>query len=50
MPASNPEINLCKTMMTAHALGYPTPVLIGYNETYDHAGKAITHTDLRERH
>lgn len=39
LPASNAEINLCKTMMTAHALGYPTPTLIGFNETYDHAGE-----------
>ena len=41
IPATNTEINLCKTLMTAHALGYPMPTLIGYNETYDHSGKLV---------
>nr|POE48044.1 hypothetical protein CFP56_01372 [Quercus suber] len=35
MPASNGNINLCKTLMTAHILGYPKPTLIAWNEKYD---------------
>jgi len=35
LPASNPEVNLCKTLMSASILGYPTPTLIAWNETFD---------------
>nr|POE65345.1 hypothetical protein CFP56_72990 [Quercus suber] len=35
MPASDGNINLCKTLMTAHILGYPKPTLIAWNEKYD---------------
>ncbi|KAK3709708.1 hypothetical protein LTR37_010735 [Vermiconidia calcicola] len=35
LPASNREINLCKTLLTSFVLGYPTPTLIAWNQTFD---------------
>lgn len=32
--ATQPDINLCKTLLTAAALGYPVPTLLGWNTTY----------------
>lgn len=35
IPASNPDPNLCKTLLTAGILNYPTPVIVNWNETFD---------------
>lgn len=35
LPASNPDVNLCKTLLTASVLGYPVPTLMSWNETYN---------------
>lgn len=35
LPASNRDVNLCKTLLTASLLGYPTPTLIAWNHTFD---------------
>ena len=41
LPASNPEVNLCKTLMSASILGYPTPTLIAWNETFDTSMRSL---------
>lgn len=38
IPASKPDVNLCKLLLGAATLGYPSPVLINYNETFDEPG------------
>ncbi|KAF2083980.1 hypothetical protein K490DRAFT_50295 [Saccharata proteae CBS 121410] len=35
IPASDPDVNLCKTMLTAAVCGFPTPNIINWNETFD---------------
>lgn len=35
IPANNPDVNLCKTLLTANALGYPDPTLLAWGEAYD---------------
>lgn len=35
MPADSPHINLCKTIMSAVALGYPPPTLLNWNGEYN---------------
>ncbi|KAF2724179.1 hypothetical protein K431DRAFT_310500 [Polychaeton citri CBS 116435] len=35
LPANKEDLNLCKTLLTSAVLDYPTPVLIGRNETTD---------------
>lgn len=35
IPANNPDVNLCKTLLTSNALGYPDPTLLAWGETYD---------------
>lgn len=35
LPASNPEVNLCKTLLTSKVLGYETPTLIAWNQKFD---------------
>ncbi|KAH6885289.1 hypothetical protein B0T10DRAFT_492366 [Thelonectria olida] len=35
MPADSPHINLCKTIMSAVALGYPMPTLLNWNREYN---------------
>lgn len=36
LPATQGDVDLCKTLLTAKILGYPTPGLITWDETYDH--------------
>ncbi|CAM1506084.1 Fc.00g057250.m01.CDS01 [Cosmosporella sp. VM-42] len=36
MPADGPHINLCKTIMSAVALGYPMPTLLNWDGDYNH--------------
>lgn len=43
IPATQRDINMCKTIMTMHALGYPTPTLIGYEEKIEDGGTAAMH-------
>ena len=38
IPASRPDVNLCKTMLSAGVLGYPSPVLINWNQTFETKG------------
>ncbi|KAK5174226.1 uncharacterized protein LTR77_001306 [Saxophila tyrrhenica] len=38
LPASNEEVNLCKTIITATALDYPIPTLISLNKTFNTGG------------
>lgn len=39
IPATDVNINLCKTLLTAGILGYPSPSLLAWKEPYDeHAG------------
>ncbi|KAL9112045.1 MAG: hypothetical protein Q9227_003665 [Pyrenula ochraceoflavens] len=35
LPATQGDVDLCKTLLTAKALGYPTPGLIAWDEKYD---------------
>lgn len=35
IPASHPDANLCKTLLSAAILGYPTPTIINWNKTFD---------------
>ncbi len=35
VPASQSDVNLCKTLLSAAALNYPTPILINWQKTYD---------------
>lgn len=35
IPANNPDVNLCKTLLTSNALGYPDPVVLAWQEKYD---------------
>ncbi|KAF5672760.1 hypothetical protein FHETE_3594 [Fusarium heterosporum] len=35
MPADSPHINLCKTIMSAVAMGYPMPVLLNWKREYN---------------
>ncbi|KAF5005673.1 hypothetical protein FDECE_7907 [Fusarium decemcellulare] len=35
MPADSPHINLCKTIMSAVATGYPMPILLNWNREYN---------------
>ncbi|GAB7344083.1 hypothetical protein MBLNU457_1990t1 [Dothideomycetes sp. NU457] len=35
LPASNRDINLCKTLLTTTVLDYPVPTLTAWEETYD---------------
>ncbi|KAF2210518.1 hypothetical protein CERZMDRAFT_45579 [Cercospora zeae-maydis SCOH1-5] len=37
LPASNAAVDMCKTLLTGSMLGYPTPTLIAWNETFDRA-------------
>lgn len=34
IPASKPNVNLCKTLLSAAILGYESPVIINWNETH----------------
>ena len=36
LPATGGDVDLCKTLLTANVLGYPTPGLLAWNETYSH--------------
>ncbi|GIZ44101.1 hypothetical protein CKM354_000731000 [Cercospora kikuchii] len=38
LPASNPAVDMCKTLLTGSMLGYPTPTLIAWNETFNREG------------
>lgn len=40
IPANNPDVNLCKTLLTSNALGYPDPTILAWQEKYD-TGKAV---------
>jgi hypothetical protein len=40
IPANNPDVNLCKTLLTSNALGYPDPTMLAWQEKYD-TGKSI---------
>jgi hypothetical protein len=33
MPAANPDISICQTLLTTSILGYPAPTLIAFNES-----------------
>ncbi|KAK2038651.1 hypothetical protein LZ31DRAFT_559380 [Colletotrichum somersetense] len=35
MPADGPNVNLCKTIMSAVALGYPMPTLLNWNSEFN---------------
>lgn len=35
IPASNPDPNLCKAVVSASILGYPAPLIINWNQTFD---------------
>ncbi|KIL88053.1 hypothetical protein FAVG1_08936 [Fusarium avenaceum] len=35
MPADSPHINLCKTIMSAVAMGYPMPILLNWKREYN---------------
>lgn len=41
LPATGPDVNLCKTSMGLRVLGYPEPVLLGYNKDYPSGGQQI---------
>ncbi|KAK3709710.1 hypothetical protein LTR37_010737 [Vermiconidia calcicola] len=38
IPASKEDENLCKVLLSAAILGYPSPVLINWNKTFDDPG------------
>lgn len=35
IPANNGDVNLCKTLLTSNALGYPDPTILAWQEKYD---------------
>ncbi|TLD05621.1 hypothetical protein E2P81_ATG10445 [Venturia nashicola] len=35
IPANNPDVNLCKTLLTSNALGYPDPTILAWQERHD---------------
>lgn len=35
LPTTNGDVNLCKTILSAKALGYPEPVVLGWGDKYD---------------
>ncbi|KAM0342704.1 hypothetical protein ACHAPU_009315 [Fusarium lateritium] len=35
MPADSPHVNLCKTIMSAVAMGYPMPILLNWEREYN---------------
>lgn len=37
LPANNPDVNLCKTLATITALGYSTPSIVGWQQTFNHS-------------
>lgn len=37
IPASNPDPNLCKAVLSASMLGYPAPAIVNWNKTFDDA-------------
>jgi hypothetical protein len=39
LPANAPGVNLCKAMVTAIALGYPTPIIINWGKSGSHLAK-----------
>ncbi|CAG2008627.1 hypothetical protein QX201_006401 [Fusarium graminearum] len=39
LPANAPGVNLCKAMITAIALGYPTPIIINWGKSGSHLAK-----------
>jgi hypothetical protein len=39
IPSPQPDSELCKTILTAGILGYPTPIMVNYNETLDKPGR-----------
>lgn len=38
MPASHEDVNLCKVILSAGVLGYPTPRLLNWNHTFNDSG------------
>lgn len=38
IPASKPDVNLCKTVVSAAVLGYPPPSLLNWNVAFDDPG------------
>lgn len=34
MPANNADVNLCKTLLTGNALGYPDPIILAWGEEH----------------
>lgn len=34
IPASHPEVNLCKVLLSAAILGYPSPVIVNWNRSF----------------
>lgn len=34
MPANNGDVNLCKTLLTGNALGYPDPIILAWGEEH----------------
>lgn len=39
LPANAPGVNLCKAMVTAIALGYPTPIILNWGKSGSHLAK-----------
>ena len=35
IPANNPDVNLCKTLLTSNAMGYPDPVILAWQEKHE---------------
>ena len=35
IPASRPDPNLCKAILSGNVLGYPRPTIINWNQTFD---------------
>ncbi|KAI9712173.1 MAG: hypothetical protein M1828_001734 [Chrysothrix sp. TS-e1954] len=35
VPANNPDVNLCKTLLGAYLLDYPTPTILAWGDTYE---------------
>ncbi|CAD0095978.1 unnamed protein product [Aureobasidium vineae] len=35
LPTTIGDVNLCKTMLSAKAMGYPEPVILGWGDTFD---------------
>lgn len=38
IPASRPDVNLCKALISAGILNYPSPVIINWNQSFDDPG------------